>query len=52
MRLQALAWGHFHLVHSPSRHIYQALTIRVGCARCKAFDRISQRLIKVDGTFA
>jgi hypothetical protein len=37
---------------SPSRHIYNPLTIAVAFRRLGAFDRPWQRPIKVDGTFA
>ncbi len=37
---------------SPSRHIYNPLTIAVAFRRLVAFDRVWQRPIKVDGTFA
>ena len=37
---------------SPSRHIYNPLTIAVAFRRLLAFDRVWQHLIKVDGTFA
>jgi hypothetical protein len=37
---------------SPSRHIYKPLTIAVAFHRLSAFDRVWQRPIKVDGTFA
>ena len=37
---------------SPSRHIYNPLTIAVAFRRSSAFDRVWQHPIKVDGTFA
>jgi hypothetical protein len=37
---------------SPSRHIYNPLTIAVAFRRSSAFGRVWQPLIKVDGTFA
>jgi hypothetical protein len=37
---------------SPSRHIYNPLTIAVAFGRVGAFDRFWQHPIKVDGTFA
>jgi hypothetical protein len=37
---------------SPSRHIYNPLTIAVAFRRSPAFDRVRQHPIKVDGTFA
>ena len=37
---------------SPSRHIYNPLTIAVAFRRLPAFDRVWQHPIKVDGTFA
>jgi hypothetical protein len=37
---------------SPSRHIYNPLTIAIAFARLVAFDRVWQHLVKVDGTFA
>jgi hypothetical protein len=37
---------------SPSRHIYNSLTIAVAFRYLLAFDRVWQHLIKVDGTFA
>jgi hypothetical protein len=37
---------------SPSRHIYESLTIAVAFRRLSAFDRVWQYPIKVDGTFA
>jgi hypothetical protein len=37
---------------SPSRHIYNGLTMAVAFRRSVAFDRLWQDLIKVDGTFA
>jgi hypothetical protein len=37
---------------SPSRHIYNPLTIAVAFRRVGAFDRLWQHPIKVDGTFA
>jgi hypothetical protein len=37
---------------SPSRHIYNALTIAFAFRRLGAFDGFWQRPIKVDGTFA
>jgi hypothetical protein len=37
---------------SPSRHIYNPLTIAVAFRRSSAFDRGWQHPIKVDGTFA
>ena len=37
---------------SPSRHIYNPLTIAVAFRRLGAFDRLRQHPIKVDGTFA
>jgi hypothetical protein len=37
---------------SPSRHIYNPLTIAVAFGRLLAFDRVWQHPIKVDGTFA
>jgi hypothetical protein len=37
---------------SPSRHIYNPLTIAVAFHRWLAFDRVWQHPIKVDGTFA
>jgi hypothetical protein len=37
---------------SPSRHIYNALTIAVAFQRLSAFDGVWQHPIKVDGTFA
>src|SRR5262249_47209925 len=37
---------------SPSRHIYNPLTMVVAFRRLGAFDRLWQHLIKVDGTFA
>jgi hypothetical protein len=37
---------------SPSRHNYKSLTIAVAFRRLRAFDRIWQHRIKVDGTFA
>jgi hypothetical protein len=37
---------------SPSRHIYNPLTITVAFRRLGAFDRDWQHPIKVDGTFA
>jgi hypothetical protein len=37
---------------SPSRHIYNPLTIAVAFRRSVAFDWAWQDLIKVDGTFA
>jgi hypothetical protein len=37
---------------SPSRHIYNSLTITVAFRRLPAFDRLRQHPIKVDGTFA
>jgi hypothetical protein len=37
---------------SPSRHIYNGLTIAVAFRRRSAFDGVWQLLIKVDGTFA
>jgi hypothetical protein len=36
---------------SPSRHIYNALTIAFAFRRLGAFDRAWQQPIKVDGTF-
>ena len=36
---------------SPSRHIYNPLTITVAFGRFSAFDRVWQHPIKVDGTF-
>jgi hypothetical protein len=37
---------------SPSRHIYNPLTIAVAFRGSGAFDRVWQHPIKVDGTFA
>jgi hypothetical protein len=37
---------------SPSRHIYNPLTIAIAFRRLLAFDRAWQLPIKVDGTFA
>jgi hypothetical protein len=37
---------------SPSRHIYNALTIASAFGRYRAFEAVRQRGIKVDGTFA
>jgi hypothetical protein len=37
---------------SPSRHIYNSLTIAVAFRRLSAFDRVWQYPIKVDETFA
>jgi hypothetical protein len=37
---------------SPSRHIYNPLTIAVAFRPLLAFDRVWQHPIKVDGTFA
>jgi hypothetical protein len=44
----------FGLCHlpSPSRHIYEPLTIAVAFHGSSAFDRVWQGSIKVDGTFA
>jgi hypothetical protein len=44
---------HPHLrLPSPSRHIYNSLTIAGAFRRLPAFDRPRQYPIKVDGTFA
>jgi hypothetical protein len=43
--------AHRHLP-SPSRHIYNSLTIVVAFRRLGAFDRLWQYPVKVDGTFA
>jgi hypothetical protein len=37
---------------SPSRHIYNPLTIAVAFRVLSAFDRVWQYPVKVDGTFA
>jgi hypothetical protein len=37
---------------SPSRHIYNPLTIAIAFRRSGAFDRPWQHPVKVDGTFA
>jgi hypothetical protein len=44
--------GRIPRLPSPSRHIYNPLTIAVAFRRLSAFDRVRQRPIKVDGTFA
>jgi hypothetical protein len=50
-KIRAVAELQFRLP-SPSRHIYNPLTIAFAFRRLGAFDRAWQRPIKVDGTFA
>jgi hypothetical protein len=50
-KIRAIAGCRFRLP-SPSRHIYNPLTIAFAFRRLGAFDRAWQRPIKVDGTFA
>ena len=45
-------FGALQRLPSPSRHIYNPLTIAVAFGRWSAFDRVWQHPIKVDGTFA